>query len=155
MKEKILNTFRIIILSAILSTAIGYSLADFVAPSCAPPCGNTPPPINVGNAPQMRAGSLFITNKLYTASTVAGDPGNTATTKDYVDKEISISVPAGTVTVYQCPYGESKGFGKGGGAWMYDGCQGQISANAFCRNVVYPGWDEKRPCTPLGKLMVK
>lgn len=77
MKEKILNIARIVVLSFILSTAIGYSLADWAPPpACgAPPCGNTPPPINVGAAPQMRDGMLFISNRLFASAGIFGDVG--------------------------------------------------------------------------------
>jgi hypothetical protein len=65
MKEKILNTIRIVILSLILSTAIGYSLADWAPPTSAPPFNNTPPPINVGPASQTRDGNLFLNQRIF------------------------------------------------------------------------------------------
>jgi hypothetical protein len=65
MKQKILNTIRIIILSLILSTAIGYSLADWAPPTSAPPFNNTPPPINVGPASQTRDGNLFLNQRIF------------------------------------------------------------------------------------------
>jgi hypothetical protein len=103
MKEKIANTFRLVVLALLLSTAIGYSLADWAPPTGAPPFNNTPPPINVGAATQEKVGNLFLDNwlvakKARTQSTigVAGcipssssdptcDSEKTLTTKDYVD----------------------------------------------------------------------
>ncbi len=90
MKQKIADTFRIVILALILSTVIGYSFAAWVPPPTNPPFGNTPPPINVGPATQQKNGNLFLTglfvaNKAQTVSTVASDSGTTLVTKDYVD----------------------------------------------------------------------
>lgn len=102
MKEKILNAARIIILSAVLASAIGYSLADWVPPSGAPPLGNVPPPINVGNATQVKEGMLMINNRLVakkargTDTIVAADPGDTLVTKDYVDKLERVTVRSTT-----------------------------------------------------------
>jgi hypothetical protein len=82
--------FRIVILSFIFATTIGYSLADWVPPAGSPPSNNVPPPINVGAASQIKLGNLGVNNltaaaKVYSASTAAGDIGTTVVTKDYVD----------------------------------------------------------------------
>lgn len=79
---------RIVILSLVLSGAIGYSFAAWVAPSGAPPSGNPPPPINVGSSSQVRDGNLYLNNylvakKIQTASTLQSDPDKTVVTKDY------------------------------------------------------------------------
>jgi hypothetical protein len=122
MKEKILNIARIVVLSFILSTAIGYSLADWAPPSGSPPNYNTPPPINVGPASQRRDGNLFLNNwlvakKAETQSTAAGDSGTTLTTKDYVDGRIPPGMTfAQSTGCGSCPYGS---FNTGGGYVCY------------------------------------
>lgn len=58
--KKTADIFRIIILSVILSTAIGYSFAAWTPPTGAPPASNTPPPVNVGTAVQTKLGALNI-----------------------------------------------------------------------------------------------
>lgn len=55
-------TFRIVALSFILSTAVGYSLAAWVPPSGPPPGNNTYPPINIGSATQRKTGTLIVQN---------------------------------------------------------------------------------------------
>ena len=104
MKQKTINILRIVILSAIFSTAIGYSFADWTPPPpCGvPPCGNPPPPINAGAAMQFKSGNFVLGNMLYakkaeTQSTVVADSGKTLTTKDYVDGQIAAS--SGGVTI--------------------------------------------------------
>lgn len=59
-----------------------------------------------------------------------------------------------SVSVYKCPFGTTSGYGAAGGAWMYMGCQGQISSSSTCKNLVYPGAADIRSCTYLGKIMV-
>jgi hypothetical protein len=112
-QHNLANALRVIVLSFILSTAIGYSLADWAPPSGSPPNYNTPPPINVGPASQMRDGILFINNNLFAAkaqtqSTVPGDIGTTLTTKDYVDRKVGggMKIFAGT-GCGSCPYGDT------------------------------------------------
>jgi len=176
---KMSPTFRIIILSFIFSTTIGYSLADWAPPSGTPPTNNVPPPLNVGSASQVRDGNLFINNwlvanKAQTASTIATDGGNILTTKDYVDMRINtISLtpgPAGAAG----PAGASGAQGPagpagaspaqyvnmyqcpgsvslGGGAWGYYGCQGQIQNQPTCSEVEYPA-SATFPCSYVGKM---
>jgi len=103
MKTKLVDTLRILSLSIILSATIGYAIAAWVAPPQTPPGGSPPPPVNVGTATQQKDGnfflgagstlgatlgefgSLILTGKATSATTVTGDSGTTLTTKDYVD----------------------------------------------------------------------
>jgi hypothetical protein len=73
MKTKtIIDFFRILILSLILSATIGYSLADWAPPTSAPPFNNTPPPINVGPASQTRDGNLFLNQRVFANKGIFG-----------------------------------------------------------------------------------
>lgn len=105
MKQKITNILRIVILSAIFSTAIGYSLADWTPPTGSPPFNNTPPPINAGGATQFKSGNFVLGNMLYakkaeTQSTVAADSGTTLTTKNYVDGQIAAATGGTTISCW-------------------------------------------------------
>ncbi len=124
MKQKTINILRIVILSAIFSTAIGYSFADWTPPPpCGvPPCGNPPPPINAGAAMQFKSGNFVLGNMLYakkaeTQSTLgtvgctpgpACDSGKTLVTKDYVDGQLASNGKIFYVDGFSCatcPYG--------------------------------------------------
>jgi hypothetical protein len=116
-KEKIINTLRIIVLAIILSATIGYSLADWAPPTSAPPFNNTPPPINVGSASQTRTGNLFLENWLFakkaqTQSTEVNDVGTVLATKDYVDglNKTARRFVFTSNTTWLVPPGVTKGF---------------------------------------------
>lgn len=74
---KVVEWAKVISLGLILGLGIQVTYS-WVAPTQAPPGGNLDAPITVGAAAQTKTG------KLRTASTVAGDPGTTLVTKDYV-----------------------------------------------------------------------
>jgi len=106
MKTKLIDTLRMLSLSIVLSATIGCAVAAWVAPPQTPPSGSPPPPVNVGAATQQKDGNFFLgagstlgatlgkfgslvlTGKATSATTVAGDSGATLTTKDYVDSLI-------------------------------------------------------------------
>jgi hypothetical protein len=68
---------RIIVLSLILTSGIGYALADWVAPTSAPPGENTPPPVNVGGTTQVKNGN-FSLGAGYTLGATIGSFGRVA-----------------------------------------------------------------------------
>jgi hypothetical protein len=107
------DIFRIVILSFIFATTIGYSLADWVPPAGSPPSNNVPPPINVGAASQIKLGNLGVNNitaagNAYSGAMGAGSIGSTLTTKDYVDGRIS------TISLTPGPKGDTGATGPSG-----------------------------------------
>jgi len=118
MQQKFVNIFQVAVFSLVLSVGVGTALADWTQPSAVPPDNNTPSPVNVGIATQIKNGNLFLgTGKTFSAtlglfgqigigtteptvaldvngkikslSTVASDVGTTVVTKDYVDTHSS------------------------------------------------------------------
>lgn len=60
MKQTKKEVLRAVVLALILTGGVGYALADWVAPTSAPPGENTPPPINVGPTTQIKDGNFFL-----------------------------------------------------------------------------------------------
>lgn len=100
------TTYWLKVASLGLVLGLGLQFAQaWVAPATAPPGGNVAGPVTVGDNAQYKTGKLgvnsniapigafevgnggdaLIGGKVYSASTVAADSGNTLTTKDYVD----------------------------------------------------------------------
>lgn len=58
-------------------------------------------------------------------------------------------VRASSLAVYICPSGTIASYNA---AWMYVGCNGQLSSENTCRNVWYDAPVEVRQCAPIGSL---
>lgn len=72
MNQPTTKPLRLIALAAVLGLGVNYALA-WTGPTSAPPSGNTPAPINVGGATQIKSGSLgvadFVANSVTVGST--------------------------------------------------------------------------------------
>ncbi|MEY3784453.1 MAG: hypothetical protein RLZZ230_775 [Candidatus Parcubacteria bacterium] len=96
-------------------------------------------------------GNISAGGNAYSAAMGAGHPGNTLTTKDYVDTKVAAAGGGGSlVNMYQCP-GE---VWLGGGAWGFYGCQGQLTPASSCHEIEWPtqAWF---PCTYVGKIRLE
>ncbi len=58
-------------------------------------------------------------------------------------------VKASSLAVYKCPSGAAISHDA---AWMYVGCNGQLSSESTCRNVWYQKPAEVRQCAPAGNI---
>ncbi|MCB4364387.1 hypothetical protein KIH07_11620 [Hydrogenophaga taeniospiralis] len=58
-------------------------------------------------------------------------------------------VKASSLAIYKCPSGAAVSYNA---AWMYLGCNGQLSAESTCSNVWYNKPVEVRQCAPAGNL---
>jgi hypothetical protein len=87
---------RAIVLSLILTSGIGYALADWVAPTSAPPTGNTPPPVNIGGATQVKNGN-FSLGAGYTLAATSGSFGGVAVGKTAPAAGVALDVVGNAV----------------------------------------------------------
>lgn len=71
MKQKTLNAFKILSLSLVLSTAIGYTFAAWTPAPGAPTGGNPNPPINTSGTAQAKLGNFGANNITATADLTA------------------------------------------------------------------------------------
>ncbi|MEK7463953.1 MAG: hypothetical protein AAB610_02410 [Patescibacteria group bacterium] len=60
MKTKIIQNLKAIILGLIITIGMGYAVAGFSGPSCAPPGCNADAPINASSTPQIKSGPLTV-----------------------------------------------------------------------------------------------
>ena len=145
--------------SAIITSAsfifVITAVSAWTGPSVSAPNGNVSAPITVSATNQEKTGGLWlgslgITGKAVSSSTVDSDPNNTLVTKDYLDARLAALAPATpttpTVTTWDTPGtysyvvpsgvtsitvtgtgGGGSGFSMGpnpGGSWFYSGSGG-------------------------------
>jgi len=152
---KLNATFRSVIITITSFVFVITAVHAWTGPSVSAPNGNVSAPVTVSATNQEKAGGLWlgslgITGKAVSSSTVDGDPGNTLVTKDYLDARLAALAPVAPTTptvttwdtpgtyTYVVPSGVTSisvtgtgagggGFNKGDnpeGAWFYSGSGG-------------------------------
>lgn len=78
MRTQLLNALKVSALAVVMSLGLSYVSAAWITPALPPPVGNIAAPINIGSAPQTKAGAFTIGTVITPASlTTIGTIGAT------------------------------------------------------------------------------